>query len=245
MESNQAFNQRRRLGDNEAWTLLSLQPFLLVFSSLVFVYPIQGSSWCFIIITIFWTDGILLGGILIMYELHNYMRPILLLMYSFWIPQIVTNVIRDSRKPLHPYYIVGMTATRLAIPLYVFGCPHNFMRIVPSKAWCVFLCTFMGLQAVILLLQHYFGSRCFVPRQVCSFTRWLHSHRWLPLISFIHRIHRYAQMLPEKYNYHRRFNQDVSRNTDCVICMTAINLRQRTSDFMVELVLHSTYFFPQ
>ncbi|CAF2244520.1 BnaA08g13740D [Brassica napus] len=149
--------------------------------------------------------GILLGGILIMYELHNYMRPILLLMYSFWIPQIVTNVIRDSRKPLHPYYIVGMTATRLAIPLYVFGCPHNFMRIVPSKAWCVCLCTFMGLQAVILLLQHYFGSRCFVPRQ----------------------------MLPEKYNYHRRFNQDVSRNTDCVICMTAINLRQRTSDFMV------------
>nr|VDD55529.1 unnamed protein product [Brassica oleracea] len=149
--------------------------------------------------------GILLGGILIMYELHNYMRPILLLMYSFWIPQIVTNVIRDSRKPLHPYYIVGMTATRLAIPLYVFGCPHNFMRVVPSKAWCVCLCTFMGLQAVILLIQHYFGSRCFVPRQ----------------------------MLPEKYNYHRRFNQDVSRNTDCVICMTAINLRQRTSDFMV------------
>ncbi|KAL1203169.1 Transmembrane E3 ubiquitin-protein ligase FLY1 [Cardamine amara subsp. amara] len=148
--------------------------------------------------------GILLGGILIMYEFHNYMRPILLLMYSFWIPQIVTNVIRDSRKPLHPYYILGMTATRLAIPLYVFGCPHNFMRVEPSKIWCVCFCTFMGLQAVILLLQHYFGSRCFVPRQ----------------------------MLPEKYNYHRRFNQDVSRNTDCVICMTAIDLRQR-SDCMV------------
>lgn len=115
------------------------------------------------------TDGILLGGILIMYEFHNYMPPILLLMYSFWIPQIVTNVIRDSRKPLHPYYILGMTATRLAIPLYVFGCPHNFMRVEPSKVWCVCLCTFMGLQAVILLLQHYFGSRCFVPRQVSLF----------------------------------------------------------------------------
>lgn len=179
-----------------------------------------------------------------MYELHNYMRPILLLMYSFWIPQIVTNVIRDSRKPLHPYYIVGMTATRLAIPLYVFGCPHNFMRVVPSKAWCVCLCTFMGLQAVILLIQHYFGSRCFVPRQVCFFTRRLHSisrklnSTWLPIISFLFIVFTDMQMLPEKYNYHRRFNQDVSRNTDCVICMTAINLRQRTSDFMVELFLH-------
>ncbi|XP_056843449.1 transmembrane E3 ubiquitin-protein ligase FLY2-like [Raphanus sativus] len=39
--------------------------------------------------------GILLGGILIMYELHNYMRWVLLLMYSFWIPQIVANVVRD------------------------------------------------------------------------------------------------------------------------------------------------------
>jgi len=104
-----------------------------------------------------------------MYQFHNYMQPILLLMYSFWIPQIVANVVRDSRKPLHPYYILGMTATRLAIPLYVFGCPHNFMRVEPNKVWCICLCTFMGLQAVILLLQHYFGSRCFVPRQVSLF----------------------------------------------------------------------------
>jgi len=110
--------------------------------------------------------GILLGGILLMYEFHNYMRPILLLMYSFWIPQIVANVVRDSRKPLHPYYILGMTVTRLAIPLYVFGCPKNFMRVEPSKAWCVSLCAFMGFQAGVLLLQHYFGSRCFVPRKV-------------------------------------------------------------------------------
>jgi len=101
-----------------------------------------------------------------MYEFHNYMRPILLLMYSFWIPQIVANVVRDSRKPLHPYYILGMTVTRLAIPLYVFGCPKNFMRVEPSKAWCVSLCAFMGFQAGVLLLQHYFGSRCFVPRKV-------------------------------------------------------------------------------
>ncbi|KAJ6734123.1 TRANSMEMBRANE E3 UBIQUITIN-PROTEIN LIGASE 1-LIKE [Salix purpurea] len=42
--------------------------------------------------------GILLGGILFMYEFHNYLRLILLLMYSFWVPQIITNIIRDSRK---------------------------------------------------------------------------------------------------------------------------------------------------
>ncbi|XP_039040111.1 transmembrane E3 ubiquitin-protein ligase FLY2-like [Hibiscus syriacus] len=149
--------------------------------------------------------GILLGGILIMYEFHNFLRPILLLLYSFWIPQIITNVIRDSRKPLHPNYILGMTVTRLAIPLYIFGCPHNFMRIEPDKSWCICLGVFIGLQASILLLQHYLGSRWFIPRQI----------------------------LPEKYSYYRRFETETNHTTDCVICMTAIDLMQRSRDCMV------------
>ncbi|BBN70522.1 RING/U-box superfamily protein [Prunus dulcis] len=150
-------------------------------------------------------DGILLGGILFMYEFHNFLRPILLLMYSFWIPQIITNVIRDSRKPLHPHYILGMTVTRLAIPLYIFGCPNNFMRIEPDKSWCICLGVFIGLQASILLLQHYLGSRWFIPRQI----------------------------LPEKYSYFRRYDQDTHHTTDCVICMTAVDLTQRSNDCMV------------
>ncbi|XP_059663178.1 transmembrane E3 ubiquitin-protein ligase FLY2 [Cornus florida] len=149
--------------------------------------------------------GILLGGILVMYEFHKFLRPILLLMHSFWIPQIITNVVRDSRKPLHPHYILGVTITRLAIPLYVFGCPQNFMRIEPDKNWCICLGVFMGFQASILLLQHYLGSRCFIPRQI----------------------------LPDKYSYYRRFDQDTNHATDCVICMTAIDLTQRSNDCMV------------
>ncbi|GAA0148464.1 ubiquitin-protein ligase [Lithospermum erythrorhizon] len=149
--------------------------------------------------------GILLGGILIMYEFHKFLRPVLLLMHSFWIPQIVTNVLRDSRKPLHPHYILGMTITRLAIPLYIFGCPHNFMRIDPDKSWCICLCVFMGLQASILLLQHYLGSRWFIPRQI----------------------------LPEKYSYYRRIDQDPNHAIDCVICMTTIDLSQLSNNCMV------------
>ncbi|QCE09689.1 transmembrane E3 ubiquitin-protein ligase FLY2-like isoform X1 [Vigna unguiculata] len=158
--------------------------------------------------------GILLGGILLMYEFHNYLRPILLLMYSFWIPQIITNVIRDSRKPLHPHYILGITVTRLAIPLYIFGCPNNFMRIEPDKSWCVCLAVFIGLQAAILLLQHYLGSRWFIPRQI----------------------------LPEKYSYYRRFDQETRQATDCVICMTAIDLSQRSNDCMVTPCDHFFHF---
>jgi uncharacterized protein YhhL (DUF1145 family) len=158
--------------------------------------------------------GILLGGILLMYELHNFLRPLLFLMYSFWIPQIVTNVIRDTRKPLHPQYILGMTATRVAIPLYIFGCPSNFMRIEPDKKWCIAVTVFMGIQAAVLLLQHYLGSRCFIPRQI----------------------------LPEKYCYHRKVEDSANQPIDCVICMTTIDLTQRTSEYMVapcEHIFHS------
>ncbi|TKY66835.1 Transmembrane E3 ubiquitin-protein ligase 1 [Spatholobus suberectus] len=149
--------------------------------------------------------GILLGGILLMYEFHNHLRPILLLVYSFWIPQIIANVVRDSRKPLHPHYILGITVTRLAIPLYIFGCPNNFLRIEPDQGWCICLAIFVGLQAAILLLQHYFGSLWFIPRQ----------------------------FLPEKYSYYRRFAPDTNHATDCVICMTAVDLSPRSNDCMV------------
>ncbi|KAG8080460.1 hypothetical protein GUJ93_ZPchr0007g4980 [Zizania palustris] len=102
---------------------------------------------------------------------------------------------------------------RLAIPLYIFGCPSNFMRIEPDKKWCIAVTIFMGIQAAVLLLQHYFGSRCFIPRQI----------------------------LPEKYCYHRKVEVEDNANQpiDCVICMTTIDLTQRTSEYMVAPCEHT------
>ncbi|RHN69792.1 hypothetical protein MtrunA17_Chr3g0128611 [Medicago truncatula] len=56
--------------------------------------------------------------------------------------------------------------TRLAIPLYIFGCHNNFIHIKPDKSWCVCLAVFIGIQAVFVLLQHYLGSCWFIHRQV-------------------------------------------------------------------------------
>ncbi|KAJ7565512.1 hypothetical protein O6H91_02G063600 [Diphasiastrum complanatum] len=157
--------------------------------------------------------GFLLGGILLMYELHNLLHYILFLLYSFWIPQIVSNVKRDSRKPLHVHYIVGITATRLAIPLYIFGCPKNFLRLKTDIVWCTCLVAFLVLQALVLLLQHYLGARWFIPRQ----------------------------LLPEKYSYFRRVDRgtlqvilgDSNAAADCVICMATVDIGQRSTDCMV------------
>ena len=66
--------------------------------------------------------------------------------YSFWIPQILYCVYHEARQPLRPLYVVGMTLTRLALPLYVFGCPHNVLKLESSPGICIGLCLSMGLQ---------------------------------------------------------------------------------------------------
>lgn len=149
--------------------------------------------------------GVLLGGILLMYEFHNMLPYILFFFYSFWIPQIITNVVRDTRKPLHIHYILGITVTRLAIPLYTFGCPKNFMRVEVDAKWCICLTAFLAMQVAVLLIQHYFGACWFIPRQ----------------------------LLPDKYSYFRRIGRDDHLSMDCVICMAAVDTGQRASECMV------------
>ncbi|XP_074361162.1 transmembrane E3 ubiquitin-protein ligase FLY2-like [Apium graveolens] len=162
--------------------------------------------------------GILLGVILCTYEFPKFLPVITLVVHSYWIPQIATNVFRDPRKPLQPSYIIGMSVTRLAIPLYIFGCPRNFMQFKPDRSWCIYLVGFAGLQANIFLLQHYLGCRFFIFWQILM------------------------QMFPLKYNYHKRPDQDVNHASDCVICMTPIDFTQHPDFCMVtpcEHVFHS------
>jgi hypothetical protein len=113
--------------------------------------------------------------------------PVLLvvLFYSFWVPQIVYNIVAGTRKAFHPAYYVGTSLTRLFIPLYLLGCPQNFLlllfdhshgtttttasaaasaSIVPySVLACVVLVLWMAVQVVFLALQDHLGPRFCVP----------------------------------------------------------------------------------
>ena len=56
-------------------------------------------------------------------------RPIIvsLLLYSMWLPQIGYSAYNGTKHPLCNGYLYGMSATRLFLPAYFFGCPHNFL----------------------------------------------------------------------------------------------------------------------
>lgn len=75
------------------------------------------------------------------------MRYLVSPMYSFWVPQIIYCAYHEARQPLQPLYVVGMTLTRLALPLYIFGCPHNVLKLQSDPGICVGLCLSMAVQA--------------------------------------------------------------------------------------------------
>lgn len=119
--------------------------------------------------------GSLLLGILLLYQLQNHLRFFIFALYLFWLPQIILNIVEDHRRPLLPSYIIGTTITRLAIPLYFWGCPHNFLHIQPQPRSAIALVIWLFTQALILLSQYKFGPRWFIPKE----------------------------LLPEKYDYYR------------------------------------------
>ncbi|CDS07323.1 hypothetical protein LRAMOSA01272 [Lichtheimia ramosa] len=127
--------------------------------------------------------------------------------YSFWVPQIIRNVLRGCRKPLSRRYVITMSITRLAIPLYFYGCPHNLIAHETSPlVW--FLALYVGLQAFILYLQDVLGPRFFVSER----------------------------FLPQTYNYHPIIPPSDEENAsgvaaenggalprDCAICMLPVD----------------------
>ncbi|CAM9098708.1 unnamed protein product [Ectocarpus fasciculatus] len=101
-----------------------------------------------------------------------YDRPILLIFvfYSFWVPQIVYNAYEGTRQPYLPQFAVGMTISRLFIPLYAFGCPENFLtellgNNIVSMRTCATLLSWLAIQIAVLEMQAKFGSRFFVPKR--------------------------------------------------------------------------------
>ena len=92
----------------------------------------------------------------------------MLALYSFWVPQIIMNIITEAKTPMHLYYIYGMSLTRLVAPLYLFGIRNNFLREVYPEApydpfACQMLVVWIAVQTAILIGQSKYGARFMIP----------------------------------------------------------------------------------
>ncbi|KAF9959133.1 hypothetical protein BGZ72_010262 [Mortierella alpina] len=87
-----------------------------------------------------------------------------LCLFSFWIPQIVRNVIRGSKRGLSLWFVLGMSVTRLALPVYFYACPENLLGHETTR-WIWGLVLWVALQVSVLLLQDWLGPRFFIPKK--------------------------------------------------------------------------------
>ena len=89
-------------------------------------------------------------------------------MYSFWVPQIIYNVITETKKPLHNQFIYGNSIIRLNLPLLLFGIPGNFMQEIEPElsldfSLCWMLMIWIGIQTGLLVGQSKYGARFMIP----------------------------------------------------------------------------------
>lgn len=75
----------------------------------------------------------LLVGVFLVYQLSDFAEHVIFAFFSFWVWQIAHNVKEDTARPLLPKYVVGTSIARLLLPLYIFGCPKNFIRSGPVR----------------------------------------------------------------------------------------------------------------
>jgi hypothetical protein len=177
-------------------------------------------------------------GLFLMYWLSDYFILFVLLMNSYWLPQIVRNAYHNQRQALKPWYVVTTSYARLIGPLYIYGCPTNFMRIKPNYLECFILVAWTTAQAAMLLVQQYVNPRFGFPEGI----------------------------FPEVYDYHRKVSDEIlkqcgfnteplhappeaahdiemgdvsSSSPDCVICMNAVDAWARNE----RMVTPCNHFF--
>jgi len=115
--------------------------------------------------------GALMSAILAFWYFGQTHRKLyVLVLYSFWVPQIILNIITESRKPMHPYYMYGMSLTRTVAPVYVFAVRNNFLKEVnpdfPTEPqMCQLLVLWVAIQTAILYAQSKYGTRFMIPQR--------------------------------------------------------------------------------
>mmetsp|Transcript_26034 Transcript_26034/g.38480 ORF Transcript_26034/g.38480 Transcript_26034/m.38480 type:complete len:1100 (+) Transcript_26034:250-3549(+) len=123
----------------------------------------------------------LIGAFLAFFYAGQQYRTIYIVgLYSFWVPQIIQNIISEAKRPLHVYYIYGMSISRCVAPLYMFAVPNNFLKEVypdsPTNYVMVeILIVWIAIQNAVLIAQSKYGARFMIP----------------------------ARFLPPKFDYHR------------------------------------------
>jgi len=154
-------------------------------------------------------------GVYILWRVILALGPFsLFLVYSFWLPQILSNILRNSARPLQLQFIIVTTLSHAFPAAYFLGCPANVLQWRTHPALLHRWLAFHAALAGVLVVQYFLGPRVFVP----------------------------SCLLPTRYDYHRPYDRrhDVETGDgagakepggeegeeECAICRSEVDLTQ-------------------
>ncbi|GAA5895591.1 uncharacterized protein JCM6883_001557 [Sporobolomyces salmoneus] len=146
---------------------------------------------------------------------------LMLIVYSYWIPQIILNVQRGTaRQSLSTEFIVGTTFARLVLPVYFYGYSENVLD-VDASPWIYALIFYSSLQALVLVLQSRprLGPRFFLSQRILDFLELPQFQSWdyhQPLYS--------SKLLDIEVSLREEGNSDEAGPT-CSICMDTVPIK--------------------
>lgn len=146
---------------------------------------------------------------------------LLLLVHSYWLPQIGRNIRTGIVAPLDSVYLFGSSLLILFFPtLYALGCPETvFLTLQPvySPLSCLLLITWSLVQCSVLYAQERFGPRpALLMRLLPSWVK----QKWLI----------------RRFNYHAA--AVINLSSDCPICLLSIDETSTTTDVMTAPCKH-------
>lgn len=136
---------------------------------------------------------------------------VLLIINSYWIPQIYRNIMRGCRKAFRWEFVLGTSICRLAGVGYIYLYPGNIFHSATNPMAVFIIASWVGLQIIALLVQDIFGPRFLIP----------------------------SHSLPQVYDYHcplpatdEEAAQEMGtptddgrmRSFDCVVCMQTVDV---------------------
>ena len=139
---------------------------------------------------------------------------VLIVINSYWVPQIYRNVIRGSRRSFTWTFMLGVSVVRLVPLLYLFTFP-NPLRHHRDPAFVALLATWISVQLLLLFLQEIVGPRFFLPE------------KYLPKTYNYHPILTKAD-LENGYNFESFVGGEngaqLKCKLDCAICMQSLEI---------------------
>jgi hypothetical protein len=133
--------------------------------------------------------------------LESYYLLAVALLNCFFVPQILKNILDNQKLSLKPSVFLSIAAGRLALVVYFFGYPGNFLVWRPKYWFEATVAALFCLQVAFLTLQKCCGPRFFLPQ-------------------------RYK---PKPYSYYQAFPEELemTEQVECNICLNLIDKDDR------------------